>query len=306
MQRVMKAMSKQALDPFQGMLSRHVMPATMTSVEMEAEAAVRALSHAHVDRGAIDLLLSHTPMPEYLLSNTACVLHEALGLRPECLTVQVDASGNSFLMQLTIAEQMIASGRASCALIVQSAAGSRVLEVEEPQSPLFGDGASAMVLTRVDHRSVLAIEHRTYGKHPRVLSASVRGKRWYDDGRNVLHADLPSARDSFLETADRAAEVIGPALAKAGIRAEDVDLFVPHPGTPWMREVTMEFCGMTRARYYDLFAHTGYLFAAGIPLVLEAAHRNALVDEGHHVVILGGGVGATVGAAVLRWGQLPR
>jgi 3-oxoacyl-[acyl-carrier-protein] synthase-3 len=302
MQRVMAAMSKQAIDPFQGMVARHVMPATMTSVDMEAEAAVRALAHAHVDRGEIDLLLTHTPMPEYLLSNTACVLHEALGLRPECLALQVDAAGNSFLMQLTLAESMIASGRASRALIVQSAAGSRLLDVEEPQSPLFGDGASAMVLAPVDQKSFLAIEHRTYGNHPRVLTASVRGKRWYDEGRNVLQADLASARESFLQTADHAAEVVAPALAKAGIAAEDVDFFAAHQGTPWLREVTMESCGMTRARYYDMFAHTGYLFAAGLPLVLEAALRENLLAEGHRVVILGGGVGSTVGAVVMRWG----
>ncbi len=301
----MAAMALQAVDPFQGMTHRHVMAADMTSVDMEAEAAVRALAHAGIERSAIDLVLSHTPMPEYLLSNTSCVLHEQLGLRPECMTVQVDAAGNSFQMQLTLAEQMIASGRASCALIVQSAAGSRLLEVEEPQSPLFGDGAAAMVLAPVERRSLLSTVHRTDGKHPRALIASVRGKRWYDEGRIVLHrGDLASARQSFLETADRALEVIVPALAQAGVTAADIDLFAAHQGTPWLRQVTMEIAGMSRARHHDTFGTTGYLFGASIPFVLQAAHRAKLVEEGQLVLILGGGVGATIGASVLRWGRL--
>ena len=307
MRRVMAAMAKQAVDPFQGMTERRVMAADMTSVDMEAEAARRAIAHAGIDRGEIDLLLSHTPMPEYLISNTACVLHEALGLRPDCMTLQVDAAGNSFLMQLTIAEQMIASGRANRALLVQSAAGSRLLEQEEVQSPLFGDGAAAVVLAPVATPSFLATTHRTDGKHPRALIASVRGKRWYDEGRIVLHrGDLASARTSFLETADRALEVIAPALAKAGVAAGDVEFFAAHQGTPWLREVTMEVAGLTRARHYDAFGRTGYLFGASIPFVLQAAHIDHLVEPGQLVVILGGGVGATIGAIVMRWGVLAR
>src|SRR5205814_10193226 len=55
---VLAAMSRQALDPFQGMTERRVMPYGMTSVDMETEAAKRALAHAHADPGDIDLPLS--------------------------------------------------------------------------------------------------------------------------------------------------------------------------------------------------------------------------------------------------------
>jgi 3-oxoacyl-[acyl-carrier-protein] synthase III len=234
------------------------------------------------------------------------VLHHALGLRPECMTLQVDAAGNSFLMQLTIGEQLIAAGRASCALLVQSSAGSRLLEVEDPQSPLYGDGAAAVVLRSVDRSSILATVHRTDARYSRVLTASVPGKRWYDEGRNVLQPDLPSARESFLETVDRAEEVILPALAKAQLAARDVDVFVAHQGTPWLREVTMEVLGLTRARHHDMFARTGYLFAANIPVTMEAMHQAQLINDGDTVAVLGGGVGATIAAVVMRWRRLPR
>lgn len=307
MRRVMEAMAKQAVDPFQGMVSRHVMPQDMTSVDMEAEAARRALAHAGVDRSEIDLLLSHTPVPEYLLSNTACVLHAALELRAECRTMQVDASGNSFLMQLSLAEQLISSGHARRALIVQSSAGSRLLERAEPQSPLFGDGAAAVVLGDVDQPSILALSHRTDSKHPRALIATVRGKRWYDEGPIVLHrGDLASSFQTFLESADRAGEVIRPALGAAHVAPDEIDLFAVHQGTPWLRQVTMEAAGITRARHVDLFTRTGYLFGASIPFVLEAAHRDRIVEPGQLVLMLGGGVGYTFSAAVMRWGALPR
>jgi len=307
MRRVMELMGKQAADPFQGMVQRHVMPAAMESVDMETEAARRAIAHAGIGPHQIDLLLVHTPVPEFLLSNAACVLHDRLGLSSECITMQVDASGNSFLMQLAVAEQFIAGGRASHALLVQSSAGSRLLEPEELQSPLFGDGAAAVVLGEVPERSLLAIHHRTDSKHPRALLATVRGKRWYDDGRIVLHrGDLASSRQTFLESADRAREVIEPVLDQAGVGGGDIELFAVHQGTPWLRQVTMEAAGITRAKHVDLFTHTGYLFGASIPFVLEAAHRERLVPDGRLVLALGGGVGYTFSAAVLRWKELAR
>src|SRR5262245_53569096 len=110
MQRVLAAMAEQAVDPFQGVVERRVLPDGMASSDMELDAAQRAMARAGVDRREIDVLLTHTAVPEYLLSNTACILHHRLGLARTCFSMQAEASGHSFLMQLAIAEQMIATG----------------------------------------------------------------------------------------------------------------------------------------------------------------------------------------------------
>jgi 3-oxoacyl-[acyl-carrier-protein] synthase III len=303
MERVLVAMREQAIDPFQGVVERRVMPRDMTSTDMEVQAAERAIANAHVDRREIDALLTHTAVPEYLLSNTACVLHRALGLAPGCFAMQAEASGHSFLMQLTVAEALIASGRARHALLVQSSAASRLLDRDDPQSPLFGDGAAAVVVGRVPRGGLLATVHRTDGSYPRALIASVRGGKWYDGDAIVLHrGDLDVARQVFLETADRALEVVGAALAEAGHAPGDVEFFAVHQGTPWLRRVTQEVIGLVRAQGIDTFATTGYLFGASIPLVLERAQHQGMLAPGCLVVLHGGGVGATYGAVVARWG----
>jgi 3-oxoacyl-[acyl-carrier-protein] synthase-3 len=131
----------------------------------------------------------------------------------------------------------------------------------------------------------------------------VPGGRWYDGGNIVLHrADPEAARHLFLETADRAIEVVTAALRDAGHAPADVDFFAVHQGTPWLRRVTQEVIGLLRARAVDTFATTGYLFGASIPLVLETAQRGGALAAGDLVVLHGGGVGASYGAIVLRWG----
>jgi len=304
MDRVLAALALQAVDPFQGVIERRVMPEAMSSVEMEVAAAERAIANAGIRRDEIDVLLTHSATPEYLLSNTACVLHHRLGLPPACFTMQAEASAYSFMMQLTLAEQMIATGRARHALLVQSCANSRLLDREDPTSPVLGDGAAAVVVGVTPGAGLLATVHRTDGSHPRALVATVPGGRWYDPGHVVLHsADPRAARQIFLETADRANEVVSAALAEAGHAPADVDFFAVHQGTPWLRRVTQETIGLVRARSVDTFSTTGYLFGASIPLVLETAQTRGLLARGDLVVMHGGGVGSTYGAIVLRWGD---
>lgn len=298
MRRVLEAMSQQTLDPFQGSVERRVLQDDQSALDMEAEASRRALQAAGVDAREVGLLLVHSPMPEYLMSNSACALHATLGLPADCMTTQVDASGNSFLVQLALAERMIAGGAVRHALLVQSALGSRMIDPEKRESTMFGDGAAATVVSRAEQPGILARAHHTDGTYPRSLIASVPGKRWYDGGRIVLHAGDPaSAQNAFLQTGDQALSVIGPALEQAGIQPGDVDFFAVHQGTPWLRTITMELAGLTRARYFDVFTKTAYLFGASIPFVLEGAQLRG----GETVLVLGGGVGATITAMVMRW-----
>ena len=68
-------MAEQARDPFQGAVERRVMPAEMSSTDMEEHAARAAIADAGIDPQTIDLVLLHTLAPECLATNTACVLH---------------------------------------------------------------------------------------------------------------------------------------------------------------------------------------------------------------------------------------
>lgn len=297
--RVMAAMASLADDPFGGAHQRHVMPPGMSASDMEAAASEQALAHADIDRSEVDLLLVHTTVPEYLLSNTACVLHHRLGLPAACLSLQTDAAAYSFLGQLTLAQHMIAAGQARFALLVQSCGVSRLLDHHDPLSPLFGDAATAVVVGAVGAgRGILSAVHRTDGRFPRTLIASVPGGAWYDDGRVIVHsADGGQARQVFLETVDRGKEVVDQALAIAGHQPAEVDFFAVHQGTPWLREVALQHLGLTRARSVETFASTGYVFSASLPMSLT----HPAVDD--LVVLFGGGTGQTYGATVMRWGR---
>ncbi len=301
--RVAAVMAASAADPFRGAVERRVMAADMTSAEMEARAAEDLFSKVAIPRAEIDLLLTHSMVPDSLATNMACSVHERLGLSRECLSLSVEASSNSFHLQLALALEMIRGGYRH-ALLVQSSAASRVLPYEQAYSAWFGDGATAVLVGPVTAgRGVLGAAHRTDGRHQNTLVAGVPGHHWFEPGRVVLYpSQTPQARRVYLSAPDIAAAVIKRALDNAHVGRDQVEFYACHQSFAWLRAVTQEHAGLLRAESRDTFPSVGTLCAANVPFVLaDAAHAGLLRDDMTTVTFAGGG-GTTESAFVMRWG----
>lgn len=302
---VLAAMAKQARDPFNDAVERRVMPADMTLVDMQQFAAQAAIERAKIDPQQIDLVLTNTVTPDFLHGNPACTLHHQLGLAKACFSMETEAATSSFQMQLMLADSLIARGHAHYALLVQSSAATRWMDIDDPISPLFGDGATGVVVGPVsDGRGLLGGVHFTDGRFPKTLVGAVRGGTWFDEGRGVIHQLDPQQQDEvFLLIADICKESIGTALERAGETPKAVDFFAMHQGTPWLRKVIQDYVGLERARSFDLFHKTAHLMASNIPATLAGADEAGELRPGDLVVLMGGGQGMTYGASVLRWGS---
>lgn len=301
---VIGAMTSVGSDPFQGSIERRILPLEANSHDMEELAARDALSQANVHASEIDAVLTHTLVPELLINNSACVLHHRLGLSPECFVLQTEATAYSFLSQLTVAQHMIAGGGINNALLVQSCAVTRLLEPDDSVSPLFGDGATAVVVGRVaTDRGIVKSVNRTETSHPFWLGAGARSGRWYDPGKAVLYCPDPiGASHVFLDIPDQAQGSVSRVLELSGMRATDISFFAAHQGMPWLRALAQEHAGLGAARTLDTFPFAASLFAANIPLVLHTAHRRQMIADDDAVLLFGGGTGVTYGATILRWG----
>ncbi len=303
--RVIAAMVESAGDPFQGSVERHILAADQTSYDMEEAAARDALARANVAAGDIDVVLTHTLVPEYQINNSACVLHQRLGLPSHCLSMGTDATAFSFLSQLTLAKALIGSGRAKRALLVQSCAVTRLIDPHDSIAPLFGDGATAVVVGDVsDGRGLVGDVNRTHSAHPFWMGAGAKSGRWYDEGRAVLYCPDPNrASHVFLDIPDQAIDATAAVLAATGYRPSDVAFFAAHQGMPWVRQLAQELSGLGAAATFDTFPFAASLFSANIPLVLRFAEDKQLIHDDDLVLLFGGGTGVTYGAALVKWGR---
>ena len=301
----LSAMAELQSDPFQGTEERRVIDPAMTASEMETRAARAALANAGVDASAIDLLLVHSVVPDFLNTPNACAVHRNLGLPERCFTMSTEGMCASFLLQLQLAKSMIASGEARCALIIQSSEFSRIVAPDAPFAPWCGDGAAATVVGPVaEGYGLLSSAHQTDGSRHKALVVGLPDGNWYDGGRVMAYSADPRASFEMLLTiADRGRDSMRASLDAAGLQPTDVDFYAAHQGTKWIRRVTQTAMGLTKARSLDTFAQFGSISGANLPLILSIAERERLLQSGDVVALFGGGTGETWSSMSLRWGR---
>lgn len=300
-----QAMAELTSDPFRGARERRILAPELKASDMEVAAARDALERSGVDASEIDLLLGFSVVPDYLLPCNVGELHRQLGLPERCLSLGTLAACNAFVLQLAIAEGMIASGQARRALLVQSTCQTRIIPPEVPYSAWFGDGATAVVVGEVgDGFGVLGRDHNTDGENHRAVVIGVPGRRWYEAGESRFYQeDNAAALRMMRAIVDRARTSLHAALAQAGHRPEDVDFYACHQGLEWLRRVTQPDSGLTRARTVDTFARFGSLAACNLPLIMSIAERERMLGPGDLVAMFTGGAGEVWSSVILRWGR---
>lgn len=303
--KTLAAMAELAPDPFRGITERRVMAEGQLASDMATVAAAEALKAAQVKPAEIDLIMSVDLTPDYINLVSGCVVQKNLGIPEACFSINADAVCNSFQMQLTLADALIKTGRARRALLVQTSAITRLGQRDEPHSAWWGDGATAVVVGPVSKgKGLIAAAHRSDGTLHKALLCGVPGGRWFDASRAVAYSeDTRAARVTFLTVADRARQILGEALAQAGLSPGDVDFYASHQATRWMPKVTQEHAGLTRAKIVETFPWAGTVSAANLPLVLSVGQREGLVKDGDVVAMFSGGTGMTWSGTVLRWGN---
>jgi 3-oxoacyl-[acyl-carrier-protein] synthase-3 len=274
------------------------------SSDLEAKAANDAIERSGVPRDQIDLLITFTQLPDYLTLNTAAITHQKLGLKTSCISVNMDALCNSFLMQFSFAEGLIRTGQARYALLVQSAGLQHLTKKTDQNSVAFGDGATAIVVGPVEKPSgLLGRAHRTDGSYHKALVTGIPQKRWYE-GTPFYHAGDPRLVRSMLTKSSLAGrEVIDAALAQAGCSAQDVAFYASNQPTAWTRKVTQTQARLGHARFVDTFPWSGSVGPANIPLQLAVGEREGLLEQGDLVAVYTSGSGLTWSSLVFRWGR---
>lgn len=291
-------------DAFHGARERRVIPREMKSWDMETAAAREAIDRSGVPKSDIDLVLSYSMIPDFINVPSACVVHSNLGLKSRCTTMAVDAVCNSFMMQLTLAQSMIANGQARYALLTQASALTRLPASGEPIDVSGGDGASALVIGPVtEGRGILAASHHTDGSLWGALVCGAPDKHWTEDRCTAYSVDRDANLNMFTRMTARAKQVIGEALLDAGVSAEEVAFFACHQPFPWLPAASKACTGMTKANVVNHFNYTGTLSAVNLPLQLAVGEKEGLLKPGDVVACFQGGTGMTWSGMALRWGD---
>lgn len=297
------AMATCKQDPFEGAIERRIIDDAAEPSDLEIAAIRDLMARTGLEAGAVDALLVGSSVTDAVMSSNAVRVHRELGLPPRTLSLQTDGACNAFAQQATIAAALIQSGRARRVIGVQSNTYSRTLVADDPFSAWFGDGATAVLFGEVGAgEGVIGEAHLTDGAFFGCLDIGVPGKRWYDEGRCVMHLGSPrGAREQLFAIADAVEPMVDAALAQAGLTRADVTVLATHQPAAWFPGAVQEVLAIPQARRVDTFPWASSLAGGNIPFVLHTAQREGMLGPGDVIVTVSGATGMTMTVLALRW-----
>lgn len=289
-----------------GIKERLIADEDETSSSMGIEAAKVALDRAQIEPSAIDLLIVATLSPDMPFPATSCLIQNKLGLRPvACFDVQAACSG--FLFALEVASKMMLAGDYKNALIVGTEKMSSILDWEDRSTCiLFGDGAGAAVLTKVEKSDVGIIDSIlcSDGSQAELLcqpgggSACPASIESVKEGKHFLKMN---GKEIFKNAVRLMEQVSLNILEKNNLSASDIDLVIPHQANIRIINALATRLNIPIEKFFLNLSHFGNTSAASIPIALNDAYEQGLLKKGANILLVAFGGGLTWASTLLKW-----
>ena len=287
-----------------GVVERRWWPTDVSFADAAAMAGAKALAEAGIIPAQVGVMINTSVSREYLEPSTAVAVHHQLGLPTSCLNFDLANACLGFVNAIQLAGNMIDSGQADYAVLVD-AEGSRYtqevtlarLEGEDATATdlrsqfatlTLGSGAAAMVLGRADrhpegHRVVGGVSRAGTEHHDLCVGDLDRMRT---DTKRLFEAGLALALETWKD-------------AKAEFDWQGIDWFVAHQTSVVHIRAMAAALGVDPSRFPLTLPTYGNMGPAAVPFTL-ARHADDLRSQ-DRILLLGIGSGLNTSYAEIIW-----
>ncbi|MFO0093606.1 MAG: ketoacyl-ACP synthase III, partial [Gemmatimonadaceae bacterium] len=251
-----------------GMKERRV--SHVSAIDMATLASRRALACADLDPAALELIVYGSCSPDEQVPNSASGVQLALGAT-RAAAMDVNTACTSFLYGLSTAAAMIKSGVVRTALVVGGELISPYMDWNDRNvAVLFGDGAAAVVLQATDRDEGLLLEKLgCYGESREILRSHGIGGAYVHQGRLLGATEWQfEGQEIFKKAVTGMGLASEDVLRRGGLRADDIDLVVPHQANLRIIEAVAKRAGVPMERVHVNVGRYGNMSAATVPVAL--------------------------------------
>jgi 3-oxoacyl-[acyl-carrier-protein] synthase-3 len=283
---------------------RKAAPGEYTS-QFAVRASREAVARAGIEYGELDLILCATVTPDQILPATGCLIQAELGA-DKAAAMDIVAACSGFLYGLSLANSMIRDGQIKYALVIGAEILTRYVDyTDRATCILFGDGAGAAVLGPVEPGTgILASRIRSDGRYEEQLFAPGGGTKGGFSAETIANGDhfFKMRGNELFKVAVRSmTEISRDVLSEAGLKAEDVSLFIPHQANQRITDAVASKLNVEEERVYSNIAQHGNTSSASIPIALDECVAAGRIKKGDIVLMASFGGGVTWGGTVVRW-----
>jgi 3-oxoacyl-[acyl-carrier-protein] synthase-3 len=281
-----------------GIRERRIASDEQAMSDLALPAAREALAKARVEPKDIDLVIVATVTPDMMFPTTSALIADALGAT-EAAAYDLLAGCTGFMYAIAQAYGMLAGGLAQRALVVGGDVLSKILDWEDRSTlVLFGDGAGAVVMERVERGGFLGFELGADGGGGEHLWLPGSGSRKFDDPESFVKMNGREVFKFATRVMVSSAEKL---LDRCGLTIEDVDVYVPHQANVRIIDHAARKLGVPDERVVVNVDRYGNTSSGSIPLALADAAADGRLRPGELVLMTGMGAGLTWGSALIEW-----
>lgn len=278
-----------------------------------------ALVSAKMAPDEIDLVICCTATPDTWMPITAARVIAGLGIK-NCASFDLNAACSGYLTGLHVADSLIRSGAHKNILVIGADVFSSILDwTDRKTCVLFGDGAGAAVLSRVENANpetdsmILCSQLYTLPDTNEFLAIKSGGV-----GRTPFENPIDSVSDSgnacdarpyvtmnggevFKAGSRGMAEAAKNLMATAKVDPSQIRWLVPHQANLRIIEMVAKLADFPMEKVYTNVDRWGNTSAATVAIALAEMSEKNLVQKGDLILLDVFGGGFTYGAMLLRW-----
>jgi len=272
--------------------------------DMALPAARAALTQANVAPADLDLVIVATVTPDMAFPATAAIMADELGAT-EAAAYDLSAGCTGFMYAVAQAYGMLAGGICRRALVVGGDVLSKIVDWSDRTTCIvFGDGAGAVVMERVESGGFMGFELGADGAGGMQLYLPAGGSRAPTTAETLAehgHFVHMNGREVFKFATRVLVTSAQKLLDQLGLTVDDIDLYVPHQANIRIIKHAVERLGIPEEKVVVNVDRYGNTSSGSIPLALADAVRDGRVEKGDIVLMTGMGAGLTWGSGVMEW-----
>ncbi|QOJ27347.1 MAG: ketoacyl-ACP synthase III [Ignavibacteriales bacterium] len=278
-----------------------------STADLAEAAAKRALENVGITAADLDLIIVATDTPEFISPSTASVIQDRMGA-VKAGTFDLNTACAGFVTACDTAVKFIkADEQYNKVLVVGAYAMSKYLDLYDKKTvTLFADGAGAVVLESSDKKGFLGSMLHTEGQYNSWMGI-------YGGGTNMpLTEERVRSKDHLLKFVKKFPKELNPekwtsminsVCAKAGVEVKDVKHFFftqININSIWQ---TLDNLNIPRNRAVTIMHKYGYTGSACIPMALDDAHQQGILNNGDKIIFMGSGGGLAFACQLFEWNR---
>jgi len=282
-----------------GIITRRQAAPAETVVDMASAAALEALKSAGLVASQVDAIILATVTHPYQTPGAAPMVADRIGATPAA-AFDISAACAGYCHGIALANDMVRGGSAQYVLVIGVEKLSDFTDRTDRGSAfIFGDGAGAAVVGPSDFPGISPTVWGSDGAKWETIS---QRNSWIEvrDNNVAWPAITMQGQSVFRWAVYSMAPIAQAALDRAGIKADDLDVFIPHQAN--MRIIDALIKQLKLPEHIAIardIADTGNTSAASIPLATQRMLDSGEAPHGGLALQIAFGAGLVYAAQVI-------